>query len=355
MLLNNFFQKIDEYRRTRLKLTLLYFIIIFVIVTIFSFIASLNEFNQLERFNKLRNNFITLNYVRSPVPIPDDYIIKERMDVQNTVDDVRLNIIISILLADSIITVLALLLSYYLSGETLKPLVENLEQQKRFVADASHELKTPLTSMKVEAEVLLRSKNFTVDEYKEFAVSVREEVNRLTELTTDLLDIARSDSNSQAQVKEEFDLNLLMLNLTERLKKRCLQNKIALYYEYSIPDSSFLLIISNKNRLERLLNIILDNAIKYNIENGKINIKLSKVNQIFNLEIKDSGIGMNKEHLEKIFDRFFRISEDRHQKGFGLGLSIAKQICKELNIQIKFESEINKGTTVMLKIHKLLN
>jgi two-component system sensor histidine kinase CiaH len=328
-----------KYKITRLKLTALYFLIIIFLLAAFSIIIIADRDRQFYRFDKIQDK-APMGINMPPPKIPEEKL----KEIESTINEIKFNTTINILLIDIFCALLAALLSYYLSGQTLKPILETVEKQKHFIADASHELKTPLTVLKTEAEVMARSKNATQEEYKDFANSVVYEVDRLTNLTNNLLTIAKSDGNAQALKSENLNLVETSREVMESMKNIAKEKKINLEFKSPIEK---LEVFINKSRLEELVSIFIDNAIKYNKENGSIIVEIENQEKPA-LKIKDTGIGIAKENQEKIFDRFTRVSEDRNQKGFGLGLSIAKQICEENGIEIKVESEIEKGTTVNL-------
>jgi len=341
-----FWQNLTNYQQTRYKITFLYFIIIVVIVGAFSFALITNQANQFERFTEIKQILI-----KDPQPricIPQIYDEDRYNRIQNVVSQVRSNFIISTAFLDGIVVIFAALMSYYLSGKTLEPIIEALENQKRFTADASHELRTPLSVIKTEAEVMLRSKATTIEEYIEFSKSVVEEVNKLTQLTTYLLNIAKSDQRSQLLNYVSIDINELLSKLVEKLTDLATEKNIQLIYQPEKLNT----IISDKGRLESICYIILDNAIKYNQQNGKVKITATQFPEYTTIEFADTGIGIAPDKLVKIFERFYRVSEDRNIKGFGLGLSLAKSMAQDIGAKINITSQLGLGTKINIIISK---
>jgi two-component system sensor histidine kinase CiaH len=340
--IRNKINNLDSYTKTRLRLTFLYFFTVSILVFLFSVIIITHQLQQFTRFRPFGPLPPAEEENRGPMQsIPQE----RREEIDAVLRDVRTKTIRDILLLDSCILIYSLLLSYYLSGKTLTPIVESLNQQKRFVADASHEFKTPLTAIRTEAEVLNRSKNATNQDYKDFVTSTIEEIDTLNKLTTDLLCIAQSDNKSLQLKLKDIDLDIVIKHSIRKFIKTGENNHIQILYQ---SPSKHNIIHSDERLLEQLLNIIIDNAIKYNKPQGKVEIKVLKERGKTSILIKDTGIGIPKEYVNKIFDRFFQVAKDRGTKGFGLGLSIAKQICDKIQATITVESTVGKGTKIIL-------
>lgn len=194
-----------------------------------------------------------------------------------------------------------------------------------------------------EAEILYRDKNTTKEEYKKFASNVIDDVKNLDNLVVSLLNTAKYDETSFPLNIEKLNLVLVTNEIALKFKETSLKRNIQIKVH---SNESEIIVNTDKVLLQRLISIFIDNAIKYNKDNGTIDIKMTEDKLI---EIKDSGVGIAKDNLPKIFDRFYRVSEDRNEKSHGLGLSIAKEIADLLKIKIKVKSIINKGTTFQLK------
>lgn len=331
-----------EYAGARIKLTLLYFGIIFFIVLLFSSIVAANQTRELDKFERLRE-FLVNHKFELPQQIYQQNL--ERLD--ETIRDIKISTTLNLVLLDALLLIPTSILSFYISGKTLEPIMKALHRQQQFVADASHEFRTPLASIKLEAEVLLRSKKTTNEEHREFLSSTIEEIDRLSNLTNNLLNLAKYDSHEEQELaKRSADIIEITNKVQKKLNKQMKLRKITYKFE---KDKSKLIVAADPLELEELITILFDNAIKYNKDNGSIKIKIKKNKDIISFTIDDKGVGINKENMHKIFDRFFRESTDRSQKGFGLGLSIAKMICDKNNIDINVESEKDNGTRFVLK------
>ncbi|TRX00003.1 HAMP domain-containing sensor histidine kinase [Flavobacterium gawalongense] len=239
----------------------------------------------------------------------------------------------------------------YVLSKTINDLLDRIEsaveREKQFTSDASHELRTPLTVLKGTLEVLIR-KPRSQSEYEEKINYSISEVNRLNNLVDQLLLLARFENQKQSLKIEKVYLNALILDTLTLYSEKINNEKINIKYSFStdyfIKSDNYLvsIIISN----------IISNAIKYSYENGEISILLSKENNKTICSISDNGIGIAKDDLDKIFNPFYRSNPTNHPeiKGSGLGLSIVKRITQLLHIGFEIHSEINQGTTVILRI-----
>ena len=215
--------------------------------------------------------------------------------------------------------------------------------RSQFVANVSHELKTPLTSIKGFAETLRIVKD---DETREkFLDIINKEAERLTRLINDILVLSNIESNLVSDI-EEFLPCTVLEDVLNMMKKTALNKNITLEFK----DENSELIIGNKDKFYQLGLNLIENAIKYSNENGKVNILSYNEDNYYCLKIKDKGIGIPKEDIPRIFERFYRVDKSRKKGGTGLGLAIVKHIVKIFNGEISVESEVGKGTTFEVKI-----
>lgn len=225
--------------------------------------------------------------------------------------------------------------------------VENaIEREKQFTSDASHELRTPLAVIKGTMEVLIR-KPRNQQEYEEKIQFCISEVDRLNHMVDQLLLLARFENQKQNIKRESIYLNALILDNLTRFSEK-IENKklkvITLFDEdYYIESDNYLVSIIVSN--------LISNAIKYSNNETEINIKLLNENGNIVFSISDNGIGIVPEDIEKIFTSFYRSNVANHTqiKGTGLGLSIVKRLCDLLKIEITLTSEIDKGTTFIIR------
>ena len=222
------------------------------------------------------------------------------------------------------------------------------EMRKEFVADVSHELKTPITSIIGYADTL-QDGEYDEETTKKFLNVISQEGRRMSNLVSDLLTLSRYDTNRVQKEVTEFDLGELAKKCQEKLRIEIEKKKqnVECYVTADVPP-----IKADKAGIERVILNVLSNAIKYTEENGSIKIYVGFVYNDAYIKIIDNGIGIPKEDLERIFERFYRVDKARTREmgGTGLGLSIAKEIIEQNNGSIDIKSEYGKGTEVVIRI-----
>lgn len=222
------------------------------------------------------------------------------------------------------------------------------ERQKRFIADASHEMRTPLTILKGEVEVALNRPR-TAEEYRETLEQVNQTTNRLTALVEELLLLARADNRQYPLQVERFDLAELLSDEINYLTPRATDKAITL--NLAAPDH--LVLEADPDKLARLFMNLIDNAIKYSEAGDTVRVSAGAVHDGVRVEIKDTGPGIPAEHLPHLFDRFYRVdkararqlSDPNGQGGAGLGLSIAQWLAEVHGGRIDVTSHPGHGTT----------
>ncbi len=236
--------------------------------------------------------------------------------------------------------------------EAVNNMAEKLQQvdisRQQFVSNVSHELKTPLSSIKVLSESILLNADAPKEMYVEFLQDITSEVDRMTEIINDLLTLVRLDQKEIPVNFKDENLNLLVQEVIKRLLPLAEHNKITLTYEQSqdvvaqVDATKLTLAVSN----------LVENAIKYTDEGGSVKVTLDCDHQNAFLTVTDTGIGMAEEELGKIFDRFYRIDKtrDRQTGGTGLGLSITHSTVLLHDGSIKVSSKENEGTTFVVRI-----
>lgn len=232
-------------------------------------------------------------------------------------------------------------------NQMMESLELNYKKQQQFVSNASHELKTPLTVIESYANLLLRRGVSNEKVTKEALEAIANESSRMNSLIVQMLELAKN--------KEKISLSSEKIDVKMLIKNTVTQMEQAYNRTFELHLNEELIIHSDEQKLKQLLFIVLDNARKYSED--KIIVKASKLKDNIEVEIQDFGVGIPKEQLPHLFDRFFRVSEDRNRKtgGTGLGLAIAKELANLLQIDIKVESEINKGTRFIFHIPNYIN
>lgn len=217
-----------------------------------------------------------------------------------------------------------------------------------FVADVSHELKTPITSILGYSDTLLEDECDS-ETSKKFLKRISTQANRMAELVSDLLTLSRYDADMMNGKKEEFDLGELVKNVYDSLSFEIEKKnqKAECFVTADVPH-----VIADKAGIERVVVNILSNAIKYTPEQGEIKIYVGFVYNDAYIKVIDTGIGIPEEDITKVFERFYRVDKARTREmgGTGLGLSIAKEILEKNNSKIDIKSELGKGTEVVIRI-----
>ena len=220
--------------------------------------------------------------------------------------------------------------------------------QKELVADVSHELKTPITSIMGYADTLLEG-GYDEETQTKFLNVIASESRRMARLVTDLLTLSRYDSNKKKTRKETFDLGDLVKRCQEKLaieiKKK--GHKVTSFVTADVPP-----VYADKDDIERVVLNILTNSIKYTPDNGEIKIYVGFVYNDAYIKIFDNGIGIPEDDLSRIFERFYRVDKARTREmgGTGLGLSIAKEILDKNGGSIDIKSKVGEGTEVVIRI-----
>ncbi|MER2061089.1 MAG: HAMP domain-containing sensor histidine kinase, partial [Niallia sp.] len=249
----------------------------------------------------------------------------------------------------SIGSILAVIAGYFLAGRALIPIQRSWEAQQQFVSDASHELRTPLAVIQSRADVLFQKPEATIRERALDISVISKETRRLSKLVTNLLTLARSDSNQVEIAKTQFALEEVIHDVVNQYVD------IADFQGKKIYATvkNKLSFIGDKERIHQLLVILVDNSMKFTLEGGEIQLlAMEKANTVI-IQVKDSGIGIPKEEISKVFNRFYQVEQSRtNREGAGLGLSIAKWIVEKHNGAIKVDSTLEKGTTFEMSFPK---
>lgn len=316
----------------RIKLTVFYEIVIFLILTLFSFgiyglldkpLGKALGYNQVGITFELTDN--------KKEDLTKQVILQEKERIREI-----------IFIVDSIILVVSSGLSYFLAGYTLKPIKENYEKQKKFLADAAHELRTPLAVMKTGMQVTLKETP-NIDEYKKVLEESVEEINFLNSIVEDMLFLAKSNQLKQL-VFERVDFGKLAAKQVALMQPYAHLKGVSL--ECTVSEGC--MISGYESYLKRLIANVIKNAIDYNVTHGTVNVSCMKRSNEVVLVVTDTGIGIPQASLKKIFDRFYKadVSREKQSSGAGLGLSIVHEIVKSHQGHIVVESVLHKGTTL---------
>lgn len=254
-----------------------------------------------------------------------------------------------LIIGGGVLSVFGIILAgFFLAKRAMIPIQESWERQQQFVSDVSHELRSPLTGIYSNAELMLRYPDETIREECHRINTIMQETKRMIKLISSLLTLARSDSGKS-------DLSLSLINLSDVV------NEVARNFEVfkEIKYISFITnveadvnVVVDKDRVHQLIVILLDNAFKFTPVGGQVSIHCYKSNRNAIISVLDTGVGIAPESIPRIFDRFFREdkSRSRDSGGTGLGLSIAKWIVEKHAGVIDVESELGKGTKFTVTI-----
>lgn len=233
-------------------------------------------------------------------------------------------------------------------NQMIRRLEQTFERERRFTADASHELKTPLAVLRGDIEVALR-RHRTPEEYQRVLKSSLEEIARLTKLTDDLLTLARSDADQSVLELEHVELDQLAAEAREYIAPLAQSAGVSLSYE---APASVIVVKGDQKRLQQLLVNLLDNAIKYTATGGSARLELSKEGSSAVIEVSDTGRGIPASALPHIFERFYRQTDPRDSRvtGFGLGLAISKWIADAHGGSIEVTSKEGQGSTFTVRL-----
>lgn len=325
-----------SFHRARVRLTYVYVAILAIILCLSSSILYSAFSKQLERrFERFR-----------PRPA---FVLPEGV-VPPSSAEVRADLIDSLIMVNGFLLLLAGLLSYYLAGITLEPIQIAYQRQRRFLSDASHELRTPLAILQTDLENELQDASLSA-KGQEQRKSNLEEVERMSRLVSDLLLLSRFDEEGGTRHASttNVDLNDILHTAVTRLEGVAKTHNVSLHFA---PSETTLKIQTQSELLLHALTNILQNAIAYNVPEGTVKASLTTDENRARITITDTGIGIAKEDLAKIFERFYRTDKSRSRQtgGSGLGLSIVQGLLKRIGGSVDIHSTVHKGTVVTVYI-----
>ena len=229
---------------------------------------------------------------------------------------------------------------------TLARLEETLDRQRRFVADASHELRTPLTSIHSYAQMLEEWALRDPQIGPESVAAIKRESERMKGLIENLLELARGDEGMKLNLKEN-DLTEVVEEAAESARAS-VNGKVLI--ERPTPQQEPVSAVFDRERLRQAISILLDNAVKYSPEGGRVTIRIVEEDGSVRVEVADTGIGIPEDQIPHVFERFYRAEEARSTEGLGLGLSIARQIAEDHRGSIEVRSKPGEGSTFIIRI-----
>lgn len=269
-------------------------------------------------------------------------------EVKTNVDENDLNIVFAPFFSDRLTPMGVIMM--------IRNITENVRldnMRKEFVANVSHELKTPLTSIKGYSETMMNG-DLTYQEVIKFSKVINQEANRMGRLVSDLLQLSKFDYKRVNWKKMLFSINDLVLKVSEKMKFEAEEKNHTL--ECICPDKP-LNVYADKDAVEQIIMNILSNSIKYTPDGGSIRVYVGLVNESVYIKVVDNGIGIPEKDLNRIFERFYRVDKTRSRKmgGTGLGLSIVKEIVDGMDGNIDIKSKVNEGTEVVVTLPTKMN
>jgi signal transduction histidine kinase len=331
----------NEFRRAHITLTAYYSAGVFLVLVLFSFLVY-GLFIKNLAFDTDENGYVI---VEGGVPADhDDGGIAE--SPRST--EARDRLITILLTADAVLFGCIIILSYVLARATLKPIERSYLQQKRFISDAAHELRTPLAVMKAGAEVALSGAP-SQKEYRAFVEEALHEVQHMSHMTDDLLFLARTGEMRTDQPKEHVAMTALCEQTVARMQSYARDKDVTM----TCTAQSGVAVFGRLPHLRRLIMNVVKNAIDYNVPHGSVTVSLSREGNTAVITVIDTGIGIPTGDLEHVFDRFYKADTSRtanHTEGSGLGLSIVKEIVDEHGGKISVASTVGKGTRIEIRL-----
>lgn len=326
----------NMFQSATLKLTVWYLLIIMVVSIAFSVVIyqfALSEFSA-------RLDVVQSEVERSPrFNLPSDFLMQIRADQYEVASRSFVN---GLIYVNLIILFSGGLGSYILARRTLKPIEDANLTQMRFIADASHQLRTPLAIMKAELETAQRGAPLKSGETDELIASTLEEVDKLSVLSGRLLELSNFDDESNKAEQKVFSL--------AKLAKETVAHHSKTAKRIKIKTSGRLNVRAHQPHIEELMDILIDNALKYSPRGSTVTIDLKKVDRNAVLSITNDGDGIPEHDLDKVFDRFYRSNQSGTAKGFGLGLAIAKKIVESYNGELLVSSKSGGPTTFTVRL-----
>ena len=326
------------FQSARLKLTAWYLLIIMLVSITFSFAFYKSATNEIDRVIG-RIQFLQQQSKQLMIPTPPNTVI-----TLDQLQDVKTRLQIALIVVNGFIFIFAGGAGYFLAGRTLRPIQIMVDEQNQFISDASHELRTPIATLRAEMEATLLEKHLGDHEARTLIASNLEELGTLQELANNLLQLAvhKKEGKYNDIVSLQEVTQMAYKKISSMAKKKHIT------FTLSHVDGK---VKGDKQSLVEVFVNLFDNAIKYSPERTTVTLNSVTKKHISYITITDQGSGIAKTELPHIFDRFYRADKSRSQaEGHGLGLSITKKIITAHNGSIAADSAVGKGMTFTLTL-----
>jgi signal transduction histidine kinase len=337
---------VEMFTSARVKLTLWYSLLLLIVSIFLSSIVYFRVSAVVQSEYSRLNERIQQQWDTLPPQAKQRALDTLRIGAQDLIQ-VRRRILRQLLLVNAGIFIFFSGAGYIMSGITLRPIREAHEEQRRFVGDAAHELKTPITALKTTLEVNILNKKLSKEAQKVLKMNLQDIIS-LEMLTSSLLQLAQA-TDTQVELTTVLVKDVVQ-SATVFLK--AIADKRSVSIKIKKIDQQLQARV-HEGMLFDLLIILLDNAIKYSNPGSKVVISAVKKGRYCRIEVIDSGVGIPAKDIPHIFERFYRVDNSRtdsQQQGYGLGLAIAKKILTQLKGSIVVSSKMNQGTTFIVSL-----
>jgi signal transduction histidine kinase len=240
--------------------------------------------------------------------------------------------------------------SWWLAGMAMQPVHQSYQKMQQFTADAAHELRTPLAALQAMVQVALRAEDLSLEDATEVLQTVNRQSQRLTKLAQDLLILCQLDQQSRSLPMQPCCLNSLVKDGVEEFRALAIAADVVLSIQ--IAGSSPIYVAGNTEQLNRALSNLISNAIQYTPATGQVIVTLSGDSTQAVLQVIDTGVGISESEQQRIFDRFYRVSQgrSRHQGGSGLGLAITQALVQTHHGTLQVQSQVGRGSTFTIRL-----
>jgi len=269
------------------------------------------------------------------------------LDVSSSLSIIN-RLVYTFLAVAAVMLVFIFLISKFFADRAIRPIRDAFERQKVFVADASHELRTPLAVINSNVDILLSNADDVNPERARWLHHIKHEAERMTALTSDLLYLAHVDHTGERPEHGQIDLSAIALNAVLTMEAVFFEQGRRICHDIE-PG---LETIGNNEQIDRVVTVLLDNALKYSSPGGTVTASVKRRHNAVVLSVSNPGEGIPPEHLESVFDRFYRVDSARTGKtrSYGLGLAIARTIVSQHNGRIYAESSPGETTTFFVEL-----